>query len=770
MSTRLADLIPKAADLKTRSARLVRQLAEMPKDDQIQSQLDALEGRLTSILVGLTEFKQQERQNYNRLVEFGRSAETINEDIVLLYKPLANALSKIDQWRSDWQDELAFWQNWRTSFGDDPLSNTAQDTFDSAIRTITTALERIQRQMEALMVSQQRVFAIQAYLDELLIDVEAMITASRGGFLDDFSPAMFSPTYFARFNRWLAYDFSAGVSAVSLPNRAFFVRCAWVMALQVAVFLSIAFGIRKSEHILEGIDSLRFMRRSPFAVGGLVAAVVCWSFYEPMPDTWQLLVEIIILTTTARLVGRMEGSRRSAVLFYWVVAIILTTHLLTIIQLPSPLFRIYLVLAAGGLGILCLRFLFRTPFTGRYRIFAVTLIGMAIASATVAVAEIAGYSALALFIFKASLRTLFIFALAWLFMTLVRGLLESVIRSRAAQKLSFFRNQANAIIDRSTKLMNLFIFILFCGAVLETWRVFTNSWEFFSRILTFGITIKDTRITVLLVLTAAAFLWGAMVGSRLLQLFLTREVFPRRRVNPGIGVSIARLVNYAVLLAGVLLALATLGFELTNLTIIASALSVGIGFGLQTIVNNFVCGLILLFERPVKVGDVIQLGDQWATIRDIGLRATFIETFDQSEIVVPNSDLITNQVTNWTLANRNMRLILSIGVAYGTDVPMVLQTLQDVTRESPRVLKYPEPSIFFMGFGDSSLDFQLRVWIDDIDYMNVVRSELNQAIERQFRERGIEIPFPQRDLHFKSTDSLSIAPLQKGVSTPTPTQ
>jgi small-conductance mechanosensitive channel len=186
------------------------------------------------------------------------------------------------------------------------------------------------------------------------------------------------------------------------------------------------------------------------------------------------------------------------------------------------------------------------------------------------------------------------------------------------------------------------------------------------------------------------------------------------------------------------------------LAIIASALSVGIGFGLQTIVNNFVCGLILLFERPVKVGDIIQLGEQWATIRNIGLRATTIQTFDQSDIVVPNSDLIANQVTNWTLGNRRIRLILTVGVAYGSDVPAVLKILKECSQNHPRVLQNPPPSIFFMAFGDSSLDFQLRVWIDDIDYMNLVRSELNQEIDRQFRERGIEIPFPQRDIHLRS--------------------
>ncbi|MGD9362690.1 MAG: mechanosensitive ion channel, partial [Desulfobacterales bacterium] len=176
-----------------------------------------------------------------------------------------------------------------------------------------------------------------------------------------------------------------------------------------------------------------------------------------------------------------------------------------------------------------------------------------------------------------------------------------------------------------------------------------------------------------------------------------------------------------------------------------------------------VCGLILLFERPVKVGDIVQLGEQWATIRNIGLRATTIQTFDQSDIVVPNSDLITNQVTNWTLADRNMRLILSLGVAYGSDIPLVLKTLEECTRDNPRIRSNPAPSIFFMGFGDSSLDFQLRVWLDDINYMNVVRSELNQEIDRKFRELGIEIPFPQRDLHLRSV----VPPLTEALSPPT---
>ena len=769
LPTGLAELIPKAASLNERLARLTHQLAALPKGDRIEPRLKRMETEVDRLTAELEALKQQERWQYERLVDFRRALEAVNDNLVVFNEPLTAGLRKIDQWRNDWRAELKYWRDWKSSVSEEPDLAMVQTTFDGAMRTITTARERILQQMEPMMVAQKRAFDKQLRINEMLIELESQITRASGEFLRDFSPPMYSPTFFSQFGSWLTYDLISGVAAVSIPDRDFFIRSGWVIALQLVLSLVLAYGIRKSENILEGIDSLRFMRSSPHAVGWLISAALCWNLYEPMPAMWQLLLEAIILTTTARLVGRIVDNRRRLVVVYIIVASILATRLLISIQFPSPLFRVYLVSTAFGLGILSMRFLLRPPKPGRSRIATAILIGIIVATATVAIIEISGYSALALHIFLSTLTTVFIVVLAWLLMLLIRGLLESALRNQYVQKIRFLQTQAATIIDRTAKLLNLIVLLLFCGAVLQTWRVFTTSWDLIYRVLTFGVTIGETRITLVLVLAAAACLYGALIASRILQFFMMRDVFARRRVDPGIGLSITRLVHYAVVLLGVLLALVTLGFKLTNLTIIASALSVGIGFGLQTIVNNFVCGLILLFERPVKVGDIIQLGEQWATIRDIGLRATTIQTFDRSDIVVPNSDLVTNQVTNWTLADRNMRLILSVGVAYGSDVPVVLQTLEECTRENSHILKDPAPSIFFMGFGDSSLDFQLRVWIDDINYINVVRSELNQEIDCKFRERDIEIPFPQRDLHLRSaepsvTTAFSISPQKEAKS------
>jgi potassium efflux system protein len=221
------------------------------------------------------------------------------------------------------------------------------------------------------------------------------------------------------------------------------------------------------------------------------------------------------------------------------------------------------------------------------------------------------------------------------------------------------------------------------------------------------------------------------------------------------------LVHYVIVSAGFLVALSTLGFEITKLTILLGALGVGIGFGLQGIVNNFVSGLILLFERPVRVGEWVELNGNWSEIKRIGLRATTVQTFDQADVIVPNPDLVNNAVTNWTLSNRQVRLIIPVGVAYGSDVPLVVDTLMACAKENPKVASVPEPQVLFLSFGESSLDFELRVFLFDIDERLKVRSELHQEIDQRFREAKIEIAFPQRDLRLRSVDASVITSVKE---------
>ena len=209
------------------------------------------------------------------------------------------------------------------------------------------------------------------------------------------------------------------------------------------------------------------------------------------------------------------------------------------------------------------------------------------------------------------------------------------------------------------------------------------------------------------------------------------KVLAKQGVETGVRVSIARLFHYFLIFIGFLVALFALGFEFTKLTVMLSALGVGIGFGLQSIVNNFVSGLILLFERPVRVGDFIELGGKWAEIKNIGLRATTVQTLDQADVIIPNADLVTNQVINWTLSNRRVRLIIPVGVAYGSDISLVMETLMTCAIESSKVAKTPEPQVLYLSFGESTLDFELRVWVPNAEERMTVISELHQKIDRK---------------------------------------
>jgi potassium-dependent mechanosensitive channel len=223
-------------------------------------------------------------------------------------------------------------------------------------------------------------------------------------------------------------------------------------------------------------------------------------------------------------------------------------------------------------------------------------------------------------------------------------------------------------------------------------------------------------------------------------------VFPRLNLRPGLPYALLSLVKYAIVSLGFILALLALGINLNRVTVLGGALGVGVGFGLQNIVNNFVSGLILLFERPVRVGDAVQIGDVQGEVRRIGIRATTVRAWEGAEVIVPNSQLIADRVTNWTPADYRRRLDIPVNVAYGTAPDKVLQVLVEVAKGHPDVIALPAPVALFLGFGDSALQFQIRAWTNRLDRHLMVRSELGVAVYAALQEAGFSIPFPQQEV------------------------
>lgn len=269
------------------------------------------------------------------------------------------------------------------------------------------------------------------------------------------------------------------------------------------------------------------------------------------------------------------------------------------------------------------------------------------------------------------------------------------------------------------------------------------------QVFNLSVSVGSLNVSVKGVLMALIIFCLTHASARIGKRVLNEKVLDSRNFEHGLKESIITITSYVIWGLGVLLALGVLGVNATSMAVVFGALSIGIGFGLQNIFNNFISGLILLFERPIQVGDYVEINGMWAEVRKINVRSTIVQTFDNATVIIPNSDFISQQVTNWSFKDPRMRRHVDVGVAYGSDIHLVRSTLLEIADGIPQILKYPRPDVLFMDHGDSALIFRLRFWVHVDNYYNS-STEVRFELDSRFRELGIEIAFPQRDLHIRS--------------------
>jgi small-conductance mechanosensitive channel len=375
------------------------------------------------------------------------------------------------------------------------------------------------------------------------------------------------------------------------------------------------------------------------------------------------------------------------------------------------------------------------------------------------VANVIGNVSLAEMLIGAILESGYVGLVLYAGVTVLASIIRLLLARKALSRFRVVTQHVGPLMQSFTRLLRFSALVAWLIVVMNEFRMFRPVRDGLTAMLTHEIKFGQISLTLGGVMLFLFSVWLAFWAAKTVRVILHDEVLPNMSLPRGVANSVSSLSYYAVVIFGLFVALAAAGFEIGQLAIVIGALGVGIGLGLQSVVNNFVSGLILMFERPIQPGDVVEVGGVSGKVREIGMRATTLSTFEGADVVVPNGMLLSEKLINWTLSDMDRRIDVNVGVAYGTDPRKVLELLMEVTKATPGIATQPEPTVLFVGFGANSLDFAIRSWTNNFGDWVKIRSDLTVRVYDALMHAGIEIPFPQQDVHVRTVSPAAGAAL-----------
>lgn len=679
----------------------------------------------------------------------GTEVATFRERVGLASDRLRDRLRTLEGIRSTWREHRELWRSWRQRLASEDRPALAAEA--------EGALTRIERVLAAVDAAVDRTLEVQRRLESLrgeLPDLVRRTGLRRGGEetrqVRRDAPLLGSSRHRDELREGLLAPLGEGLRSLALPESEFWEGHSGALALQFVLFLAagvLARFFRSRGRVGEDWTGIL---AHPWVLGAFVATAPSNLLYPVPPPLWRLVLGSVFAVSSAVLAAGTFRSATKRWAIYGLASVFTLVLVLEVLALPAAWFRVVLAgVSAVGCGLMILAERRAAAQVEDRRGFrALAGLGAGVLAVTL-VAEVLGFHAFARVLLDSALATAFVLLAVALLSRLGRGAIRGSVL-RAARRFPVIERVGHRLTVGLSWLFQALLVIFTLVELTDIWGLFPGPGAAFRVLWGASFEIGSTELSLGGVLLAVLALYLVFLVSGLVRSSLEGEVLAKRELDAGIRTAIGTLVHYFLVTVGFFLALSILGVDLTSFALVVGALGVGVGLGLQDLVKNFFSGLVLLFERPVRVGDTVILEGDWATVKKIGLRATTVTTFDRSEIIVPNGDLTSKRVTNWTLSDQVSRLVLPVGVAYGSDVERVFRILEEVAVEHPDVLEDPAPSVLFTGFGNSSLDFELRVWVGSIEVRLTTFSDLHARVDRRFRESGITIPFPQRDLHFKS--------------------
>ena len=703
--------------------------------------IDLLAGNPTTL-----DLEDEQRYWRSRSLEYATQRK-------LLTQRAANLGEQIQTLEAQQPEWVATWIQIHKSPGIEAIVGRIKQQLDK----IQAAKSQVQEQLNIVLTVQNQVSQEDQQISDILLRVRQASDRQRGHLLEidgrplwetrDLQTAGKSvkPSFRRSFER--SYS---GAQEFLTSSKLAIIGLAMIYVLALLGILRLRRSVAPMPDVLAEVG---LVLRRPFSVALLVALIGTGQYVVSAPIGIAFIFYMFYLVPVLRLLAPLFEPKLRLFLYILATFYALAGSYL-LIQLP-PLFRrdLYALLVLAAL--VSFAWLARTsrmgPPLSRSRDVRIFLIGIRadlVLLALSLMANVIGYVSLAQVLGLSALVGSFVAIALYCGFRVLTLILSTVLQTDWARAVLELRRES---IERwGGRILGLGALFLWLRSMLRLLTVYEDLIRVLSSLLQHPIGFHQVHFTLGGALSIVLVLLSGYALANAFTLILRKLVLPRLPLNRGVPYAISTVTYYVLLLLVALATLSAAGAELNKFTVLTGALGVGLGFGLQNIVNNFVSGLILLFERPIHVGDTVEVGGLVGIVRRIGARSSTVVTFQGAEVIVPNSNLISNQVINWTLSSQWRRVDIPIGVAYGTDPERVIKLLVGVAQSHPGVLLERPPMAFFMGFGESALRFELRFWSDRQDAWFQLQSDVTVAVAKAIEEAGIDIPFPQRDLHLRS--------------------
>ncbi len=762
----LAEIASRAEHIKRPLSAITRRLSVNIGAGSLSGQVQAAEERIAAQSQQLNE-RLASKPTLYELRELDRDWKVRSVELGTWQKTLAQSLTSTESDLRWLKEERARW-----SATLDQL--TGSDSLEAVFDRIKSVLSELQRLQTLVQERLNYLFAFQDRVSQL-----DFLVSTR---LDDLASARkdFQETLLVRDSRplWLSFsdngetaqgqmndsrgrsythELAAARESIEKQKSRFFL----LLLLFVAILLVNISLAKRIDPLTDGNPELResaaILKRPVSAALLIILLLQLW--LSPLSASLvNSVVALLLLIPFLQIVRNLFELPAWMRISFFIMAILYLSDQIRFLADFEPLVERLIFLAETAVAIAVLVWMIRpkrfdslpVPLMARQWLRGALTVMLGLVSLSL-LANLFGFVTLAKVLGEGALHSAYLGALMYVAARVINVGMALMLKTNHVQASVFVQFRQNEIVKWFSRIIYSLAGVLWVFGSLELFTIREQFLAMAERVWDASLSFRSLRVSAGDVVSFLVVVALAYYLSKVVRLILQEDVLARMPLERGVPKALAIVAQYILLFGGFVLAVGAAGFDLNRLTLLTGAFGVGIGFGLQNIVNNFVSGLILLFERPIQIGDAVQVGSVVGEITRIGIRSSTIRTYNGAEVIVPNAKLISDEVTNWTLSSKIRRVALPVGVAYGSDHAQVMDILLAEAKTHPEVLAEPEPQVLFTDFADSSLQFELRFWVPN-ELHPLVKSQVALAVSDALAKAGIQIPFPQRDLRVRLDD------------------